>query len=35
VVNASNRTAQQVVLTEKKWSTRQPLLQLRSETIAA
>jgi flagellar assembly factor FliW len=35
VVNASNRVAQQVVLTEKKWSTRQPLLQLRSETIAA
>jgi flagellar assembly factor FliW len=35
VVNASNRTAQQLVLTEKKWSTRQPLLQLRSETIAA
>jgi flagellar assembly factor FliW len=32
VVNATNRTAQQVVLTEKKWSTRQPLLQLRAET---
>jgi flagellar assembly factor FliW len=35
VVNAGNRTAQQIVLTEKKWSTRQPLVQLRSETIAA
>jgi flagellar assembly factor FliW len=31
VVNANNRTGQQVVLTEKKWSTRQPLIQLRSE----
>jgi flagellar assembly factor FliW len=30
VVNAANRTAQQVVLTEKKWTTRQPLMQLRS-----
>ena len=28
VVNAGNRLAQQVVLTEKKWTTRQPLLQL-------
>ena len=27
VVNASNRLAQQVVLTEKKWTTRQPLLE--------
>ena len=31
VVNAGNRTGQQVVLTEKKWSTRQPLMQLRAE----
>jgi flagellar assembly factor FliW len=30
VVNAANRVAQQVVLTEKKWTTRQPLMQLRS-----
>ena len=28
VVNAANRLAQQVVLTEKKWTTRQPLLKL-------
>ena len=31
VVNAQNRTAQQVVLTEKKWTTRQPLLKLQAE----
>jgi len=31
VVNAQNRTGQQVVLTEKKWTTRQPLLRLQSE----
>ena len=31
VVNAQNRLAQQVVLTEKKWTTRQPLLRLQSE----
>ena len=30
VVNAANRTAQQIVLTEKKWTTRQPLMQLPS-----
>jgi flagellar assembly factor FliW len=30
VVNAANRTAQQVVLTEKKWTTQQPLLRLPS-----
>ena len=28
VVNAANRVGQQVVLTEKKWSTRQPLMPL-------
>ncbi len=31
VVNAENRLAQQVVLTEKKWTTRQPLLRLAAE----
>lgn len=28
VVNVANRRAQQVVLTEKKWTTRQPLMRL-------
>ena len=31
VVNAGNRLAQQVVLTEKKWTTRQPLIRLEGE----
>jgi len=31
VVNAANRLAQQVVLTEKKWTTRQPLMMLQTE----
>jgi flagellar assembly factor FliW len=31
VVNAQNRLAQQVVLTEKKWTTRQPLIRLEAE----
>ena len=31
VVNATNRLGQQVVLTEKKYTTRQPLLQLQAE----
>lgn len=31
VVNADNRLATQVVLTEKKWTTRQPLLKLQAE----
>ena len=31
VVNAGNRLAQQIVLTEKKWTTRQPLMQLQTE----
>ena len=35
VVNAANRLAQQVVLTEKKWTTRQPLLRLESEVVLA
>jgi len=33
VVNAANRLAQQVVLTEKKWTTRQPLLRLAQAEI--
>jgi flagellar assembly factor FliW len=35
VVNAQNRVAQQVVLTEKKWTTRQPLLKLPTEVPLA
>ena len=35
VINASNRLATQVVLTEKKWTTRQPLLQLQSDVPLA
>ena len=35
VVNAENRLAQQVVLTEKKWTTRQPLIRLQSEVPLA
>jgi flagellar assembly factor FliW len=31
IVNSESRIAQQVVLTEKKWTTRQPLLRLASE----
>ena len=31
IVNAENRLSVQVVLTEKKWTTRQPLLRLQSE----
>jgi len=31
VVNAANRLAQQLVLTEKKWTTRQPLMMLQTE----
>ena len=31
VVNAQNRLATQVVLTEKKWTTRQPLLRLQQQ----
>ncbi len=31
VVNASNRLAVQVVLTEKKWTTRQPLIRLEAQ----
>jgi flagellar assembly factor FliW len=35
VVNAQNRLGAQVVLTEKKWTTRQPLLRLASEVPLA
>ena len=35
IVNAQNRLAQQVVLTEKKWTTRQPLLKLPSDVPLA
>jgi len=35
VVNVQNRLAQQVVLTEKKWTTRQPLLKLQAEVALA
>jgi flagellar assembly factor FliW len=35
VVNAQNRLAQQVVLTEKKWTTRQPLIKLQPEVPLA
>lgn len=31
VVNAGNRIGSQVVLTEKKWTTRQPLIKLQTE----
>jgi flagellar assembly factor FliW len=33
VVNAQNRTGQQVVLTERKWTTRQPLLKLQATEV--
>lgn len=35
VVNTQNRLACQVVLTDKKWTTRQPLLQLQSQAPLA
>jgi len=35
VVNAGNRLAQQVVLTEKKWTTRQPLMLLGADVPLA
>jgi flagellar assembly factor FliW len=35
LVNAQNRLACQVVLTEKKWTTRQPLLKLQTEVPLA
>ena len=35
VVNAQNRMAQQVVLTDKKWNTRQPLMRLAAQVPLA
>ena len=35
VVNARNRVAQQVVLTDKKWTTRQPLMRLQAQVPLA
>jgi flagellar assembly factor FliW len=35
VVNVVNRQGQQVVLTERKWTTRQPLLKLQTEVALA
>ena len=35
VVNTTNRLAQQVVLTEKRWTTRQPLLKLHADVPLA
>ena len=35
VVNAQNRLGQQVVLTEKKWTTRQPLMRLEADVPLA
>jgi len=35
VVNAANRIAQQVVLTDKKWTTRQPLMRLQAQVPLA
>ena len=34
VVNSQNRLAHQIVLTEKKWTTRQPLMQLGVPSLA-
>jgi len=31
VINAQNRVGSQVVINDKKWTTRQPLLRLASE----
>ena len=35
LVNAENRLAQQIVLTDKKWTTRQPLMKLQTEVPLA
>jgi flagellar assembly factor FliW len=35
VVNAQNRLAEQVVLNDKRWTTRQPLLRLQAEVPLA
>ena len=34
VINAANHRGQQVVLTERRWTTRQPLLKLSSQPLA-
>ena len=34
VINVANHLATQVVLTDKKWTTRQPLLKLQTEMLA-
>ena len=33
VINVRNRKGSQIVLTDKKWTTRQPLLRLQPETV--
>ena len=35
VVNAANRVGQQIVLNDKKWTTRQPLLRLQADVPLA
>ena len=35
VINAQNRVGQQVVINDKKWTTRQPLLRLQAEVPLA
>jgi flagellar assembly factor FliW len=35
VINAQNRLGQQVVINDKKWTTRQPLLRLQAEVALA
>ena len=35
IVTAQNRTGQQVVLTDKKWTTRQPLMRLQAQVPLA
>jgi flagellar assembly factor FliW len=35
VVNAQNRLGEQIVLNDKKWTTRQPLLRLQNEVVLA
>jgi len=35
VINAQNRVGQQVVLNDKRWTTRQPLLRLQAEVALA
>lgn len=35
VINAQNRNGQQIVINDKKWTTRQPLLRLQAEVALA